>query len=44
MTTVRLGGNAAFIALTIESPKQTGYLLEELAAKENGEEIGADYF
>ena len=44
MTTVRLGGNAAFIVLTIESPKQTGYLLEELEAEENGEEIGADYF
>ena len=41
---VRLGGNEAFITLTIESPKQTGYLLDELEAEGNGEEIGADYF
>lgn len=41
---VRLGGNEAFITLTIESPKQTGYLLNDLEAEANGGEIGADYF
>ena len=42
--TVELGGNEAFIDVTVESPTQTGYLLDELEAEENGEEIGADYF
>ena len=41
---VRLGGNEAFITLTIESPKQTGYLLDDLEAEANGGEIGAYYF
>ena len=42
--TVELGGNEAFIDITVESPTQTRYLLDELEAEANGEEIGADYF
>ena len=41
---VMIGGNEAFINLIVESPQQTKHLLDELEAKANGEEIGADYF
>ena len=41
---VSLEGMPALILLTVESPQQTEYTLEELEAEENGEEIGADYF
>ena len=41
---VRLGGNMSLISITLESPEQAKYHLEELEAEENGEEIGADYF
>ncbi|EJF47929.1 hypothetical protein HMPREF1317_2302 [Schaalia georgiae F0490] len=39
-----LEGMPALILLTVESPQQTEYTLDELEAEENGEEIGADYF
>ena len=41
---VDLGGNRALIILSIDSPEETGYLLDDLEAEANGEEIGADYF
>ena len=41
---VRLGGNMSLISITLESPTQARYHIEELEAEENGEEIGADYF
>ena len=41
---VRLSGMPTLILLTVESPQQTEYTLEELEAEANGEEIGADYF
>ena len=41
---VRLGGNMSLISITLESPTQAKYHIEELEAEANGEEIGADYF
>ena len=41
---VSLEGMPTLILLTVESPQQTEYTLDELEAEENGEEIGADYF
>ena len=39
-----LEGMLTLILLTVESPQQTEYTLDELEAEENGEETGADYF
>ena len=41
---VRLGGNMSLISITLESPMQAKYHIEELEAEANGEEIGTDYF
>ena len=41
---VSLEGMPTLILLTVESPQQTEYTLDELEAEENGEETGADYF
>jgi len=41
---VRLGGNMSLISITLESPTQAKYHIEELEAEASGEEIGADYF
>ena len=41
---VRLAATQALVLLTVISPQQTEYFLDELEAEENGEEIGADYF
>ena len=41
---VSLEGMPTLILLTVESPQQTEYTLDELEAEANGGEIGADYF
>ncbi len=41
---VRLAATQALVLLTVISPQQTEYFLDEREAEENGEEIGADYF
>ena len=41
---VRLAATQALVLLTVISPQQTEYFLDELEAEANGEEIGADYF
>ena len=41
---VILEATSALVLLTLKSPQQTEYTLEELEAEANGEEIGADYF
>ena len=41
---VSLEGMPALILLTVESPQQTEYTLDDLEAEANGEGIGADYF